>query len=96
MSPWLQQNTYEAVVFPTSKYTYLGLLLTEHLDYSETARAVAKSASRALGIVIAKCKANGGVPYNVFTQLYNSVVWPVVEYGASIWGTVDQACIESV
>ena len=60
------------------------------------AKAVAKSASRALGLIIAKCKANGGLPYDVFTQLYNSAVWPVVEYGASIWGTADRSCIEAV
>jgi hypothetical protein len=31
-----------------SKYQYLGLLLTEFLDYNEMAKAVARSAGRAL------------------------------------------------
>ena len=49
-----------------NKYTYLGIVLTEHLDYNVSAKCVAESASRALGLLIAKCKVAGGVPYNVF------------------------------
>ena len=39
------------------QYKYLGLILHEHLDYSITAKAVAQSASKALGLLIAKAKA---------------------------------------
>jgi len=34
-----------------------------------------------LGLLIAKCKLAGGVPYNFFAKLYDAVVWPVVSYG---------------
>ena len=37
-------------------YTYLGLLLTEFLDYDMMAKTVEKSAHRALGLLIAKSK----------------------------------------
>ena len=47
-------------------YKYLGLLLNEYLDFSVTAKAIAKSASRALGWVIAKAKSFGRLPYRVF------------------------------
>ena len=47
----LLMETLEDIV---SKYTYLGLLLTEFLSYKEMAKAVGKSASRALGLLIAK------------------------------------------
>ena len=67
-------------------YKYLGLVLTEFLDYSKTAKAVAKSANRALGLIIAKSKAVGGLPYDVFYKLYESIVCPVIMYGAPIWG----------
>ena len=50
------------------------------------ASAVAISASRALGLVIYKCKLNGGLPFKCFTKLYDSLVWPIIEYGSSIWG----------
>ena len=48
-----------------NKYTYLGIVLTEHLDYIVSAICVAQSASRALGLLIAKCKLARGIPYNV-------------------------------
>lgn len=56
------------------KYSYLELLFTEHLDHNEMAKTVAKSASSALGLVIAKSKALGGLPYGTFTKLYDSMV----------------------
>ena len=37
-----------------SKYAYLGLLLTAFLSYEGMVKAVAKSVSRALGLLIAK------------------------------------------
>jgi hypothetical protein len=79
-----------------SKYTYLGIVISEHLDYNITAKAVAQSASRALGLLIAKCKVIGGLPYNVFSKLYDSVVWPVINYGACIWGIRSFSCINAV
>ena len=77
-------------------YKYLGLSLTEFLDYSKTAKAVAKSANRALGLIIAKSKAFGGLPYDVFYKLYESIVCPVIMYGAPIWGTECFSCIQAV
>ena len=74
-------------------YKYLGLVLTEFLDYSKTAKAVAKSANRALGLIIAKSKAFGGLPYDVFYKLYKSIVCPVIMYGAPICGTECFSCI---
>ncbi len=66
---------------------YLGLILTEFLDYHITASIVAKSAGRrALGLLIAKYKAFGGLPYNCYTKLYNSLVQPIIDYGSSVWG----------
>ena len=44
-------------------YSYLGILLTEHLDYDNMAAQVAKSASRALGLVISKYKNVDGLPF---------------------------------
>ena len=84
------------VIEIVSQYTYLGLLFTEFLNYDEMAKAVAKSASRALGLLIAKCKANGGFNYTTFTKLFDTMVWSVIDYGASIWGTKDYSCINAV
>ena len=79
-----------------AQYNYLGLLLTEFLDLGAMASAVAKSASRALGLVIYKCKLNGGLPFKCFTKLNDSLVWPIIEYGSSIWGETKRSYIEAV
>ncbi|XP_053402804.1 uncharacterized protein LOC128558049 [Mercenaria mercenaria] len=78
------------------RYTYLGLLMHEHLDLNVMVKDVAQSASRALGLVIAKCKVMGGFPYDVFTKLYDTVVWPVISYGSAIWGYRSFSCIDAV
>ena len=78
------------------QYTYLGVVLSEHLDYDVMVKFVAQSASRALGLVIAKCKFIGGVPYNVFSKLYETVVWPVINYSAPVWGFRSYSCIDAV
>ncbi|MCG7891260.1 MAG: reverse transcriptase family protein, partial [Candidatus Thiodiazotropha endolucinida] len=78
------------------RYMYLGLMLQENLDYNITVKIVAQSASRALGLLIAKCKSSGGLPYNVFTHLYDATVWPTISYGSTIWGYRSYSCINAV
>ena len=68
----------------------------EHLDVNITAKAVALKANRALGLLIAKCKCIGGVTNDVFTKLYDGLVWPVIEYGSAILGVKSFSCINSV
>ena len=34
--------------------------------------------------------------YDVFTKLYDTLVWPVISYGASIWGAKSFSCITAV
>ena len=50
---------------------------------------------RVLVELIAKCKTISGVPYNVFT-MYDSFVWPVINYSAPIWGFRSYSCIDAV
>ena len=57
---------------------------------------LSQSAHRALGIVIAKGKSLGGLPYQVFCKLYDSLVQPIIDYGACIWGARTYSCISSV
>ena len=79
-----------------SKYQYLGLLLTEFLDYHEMAKAVARSAGRGLSLLIVKSKAHGSFHFDTCTQLYDGLVWSVISYGAAIWGTRNFSCINAV
>ena len=54
-------------------------MLQEHLDYNITAKAVAQAAHRSLGILIAKDRAHGGMPVNIFKSLYATLAQ---QYGA--------------
>jgi len=38
----------------------------------------------------------GGVPCNVDSKLYDSVVWPVINYSAPLWGARTYSCINAV
>ena len=78
------------------RYTYLGLVFTEHLDYQIMANTVANSASRALGLIIAKFKNAGGMPFSVYTKLYDTLVMSVINYGSMIWGVREYSCINSI
>ena len=86
----------ESIIDYTDKYKYLGLVLNEHLDYSVTAKYVAQSATRALGLLIAKYKQAGGMPFDVFKKLFDTTVWSVIIYGAAIWGIKEHAGISTV
>ena len=80
----------------TNQYTYLGILLSEHLDYNLMAKQVTKSASRALGLDISKYKVFGGLPFSTFSKLFDSIVWSTINYGAAIWGDREFSCINAV
>ena len=86
----------DGAISVVNKYTYLGILLDEFLDYNVTAKVVAQSASRALSLLVAKTKCLGGLPFQVFTKLYDSVVWPVIAYGAAVLGDRSFSCINAV
>ena len=77
-------------------YKYLGVLLTDTLDYNVMVKSVAQAANTALGLLISKVKLNGGVHFKCFTQMFDTFVWPVISYSACIWGTREYEAIESV
>lgn len=55
-------------------YVYPSLKITEHLDHCSMAKHVSRVARRALGLVIAKYKVFGGLPFNNYSNLYESLV----------------------
>ena len=57
------------------QYKYLRIVFTEHLDLLQMSKIVAQSASRALGLLISKSKALGGMPYECFTKCYDTTVY---------------------
>ena len=71
----------------TSTYRYLGLDISEHMDYSIGVNTLANASSRAFGALLAKSYSVGGFNYATYTKLYNNCVVPVMDYAAAIWGT---------
>ncbi len=55
------------------KYRYLGILFTKFLSYNDMAKSVTQSTTRALGLLIDKCNAHGGLPFNVLKLLFNKL-----------------------
>ena len=80
----------------TNTYKYLGMWFLEHLDMKFTVSELAKSASRALSALYTKFLNVGGMDYSVFSKLYESLVEPVLFYGAGIWGLSEQSKINTI
>ena len=79
-----------------SQYKYLCLSLTEFLDYYVTTKIVSQSAGRALGLLMSKDKAFGGMPFECYSKCYDAVVQSVINYGAAIWGSSNFSSIYAV
>ena len=73
-------------VIVTDSYTYLGVLLTQHMDYKLTAPQLARSASRAASKLISIFLKSKGSPWRVFTLVHDSLVYPVMDYASAILG----------
>ena len=70
----------------SNHYRYLGVTINEFLDYNFTANIQAEPAGRALGSVITKTIKNGGLPYNIFSMLFECCYASVSDYDSEIWG----------
>ena len=68
-----------------SKYKYLGVILDEHLNFKDCSETLADSAGRALCKIIGKFKTFKDLHYRTFTKLYDSCVWPILDYCSSVW-----------
>ena len=67
-------------------YKYLGSTINEFLNFNITAEAQAEAAGRSLGALITKTIKNGGLPFKIYTMLYECTVNSVSDYGSEIWG----------
>ena len=67
----------------------------EFLDLQGTVKHIAKYATRALGAVLSEFKRTA-ILFDCFKQLFDSMVTPVLLYGAGIWGTENRQAINTV
>ena len=69
-----------------SAYKYLGFWFHENGNHEKGTSELAKSAGRALGVLIVKFRSCGDMCWTLFTKLYNTLVLPVLMYAAGVWG----------
>ena len=78
------------------KYRYLGLTLNNTLDYNITVKYVAQASTRALGLLISKFRSIGGLSYDVYTKLYDTLVWSIISNVVAIWETREYSSLNAV
>ena len=74
----------------------MGFWFHDSLDMKKSIKEISKSASRALGAVYMKYLTSGGMAYNVYSKLVESVVEPILFYCSGIWGHNRYSEIDSV
>ncbi len=67
-------------------YKYLGTFLDEYLTFAKATEVLSTAANNALGGMINKFKNMREMNYRTYTKLYESLVCPVMDYGAAVWG----------
>ncbi len=77
-------------------YKYLGVFLDQHLTFQKATTVLGNAAGRALGSMISKYKSLGEMGYRTYTKLFESLVCPVMDYGAAIWGSKSYNGLDNV
>ena len=60
--------------------------MSEFLNYEPNSEILSQAAGRALGSIVAKYKAHGCMGYTTYTKLFDSCVYPVMDYASGVWG----------
>ena len=68
------------------QYKYLGLILSEHLEWDLAFQELVKKANRALALLNHRARMCGGLHTNTYTMLFNQLVQPIILCNACIWG----------
>ena len=67
-------------------YKYLGIYLDQYLTFNKATEVLSNASGRALGSMISKYKSMKEMGYSTYSALFRSLVCPVMDYGAAIWG----------
>ena len=78
------------------KYTYLGIILDEHLTYEHCLKSHYSSGSRALSSIISKYNVFNNFTYDMYLQLYDTCVAPIMLYGAETFGYLKVSQFETI
>ena len=66
-------------------YKYLGIILNEYIDYTETANALNESAGRAFSSLIVNLYNKMDLLYSSYTKVYECNLVPIMDYSSSVW-----------
>ncbi len=77
-------------------YKYLGVYLDQYLTFKTPTTILGNAAGRALGSMINKYKNMGEMGYSTYTKLFESLVCPVMDYSAAIWGNKTYDVLDNV
>ncbi len=69
-----------------SVYKYLGILFCSTLKWHKATEQLAQQAQKALFKIHQLERKCGGIPHNVYFNLFDKMVSPILCYGAEIWG----------
>lgn len=72
------------------QYKYLGLILTEHLEWDAAFQEIVSKANRALALLNHRTRMCGGLHTNIYTMLFNQLVQPIIMCNVGIWGHTNQ------
>ena len=78
------------------KYRYLGLMISENMDYTVSVKELSSAASRALGSLTSKYLHMGNMDYATYTKIYESTVIPVMDYASGVWGSKPYDVLERI
>ena len=78
------------------EYKYLGLTLTEHLDWGSAIEEIHRKANRALALLNHRARRCGGFHFNTYSMLFKQLVQPIIMCNASIWGHTESRMLTGI
>ncbi len=66
------------------QHKYLGIIFDEFVDFNVIVNVLADAGNRALGAIINKYKQINGLGYYTYIKLYNSCIYPILDYCAKV------------
>ena len=84
------------VIKTIDRYTYLGVILDEHMTFSFCIDSRYTSGSKSLSSIIGKYNVYGNFTYDMYSQLYDACVIPTMLYGAEVFGYIHPSNFEKI
>ena len=78
------------------KRIYLGLFFTTTLSWSLSKRTLAAQANKALGMLSMYNYKCNGLPHEMYLNIFDKMILPILLYGSEIWGFKYSDKIEQV